>query len=109
MNYYDVLRLEKECDILFATYNPKIENHKFSAPNKLYEAMALGKPIIVCKNTGIDKLVDKNKLGIVINYDSNEFLKAIKLLEKNKDYESSKLLYNNKYSWNVMKEKLKKL
>lgn len=109
MNYYDVLRLEKECDILFATYNPKIENHKFSAPNKLYEAMALGKPIIVCKNTGIDKLVDKNKLGIVINYDSKEFLKAIKLLEKNKDYESSKLLYNNKYSWNVMKEKLKKL
>ena len=109
MNYYDVLRLERECDILFATYNPKIENHKFSAPNKLYEAMALGKPIIVCKNTGIDKLVDKNKLGIVINYDSKEFLRAIKSLEKNTNYESSKLLYNNKYSWNVMKEKLKKL
>lgn len=109
MNYYDVLRLERECDILFATYNPKIENHKFSAPNKLYEAMALGKPIIVCKNTGIDKLVDKNKLGIVINYDSKEFLSAIKSLEKNTNYESSKLLYNNKYSWNVMKEKLKKL
>ena len=37
---------------------------------KLYEAMALGKPIIVCKNTGIDSFVKENNLGAVINYDA---------------------------------------
>lgn len=49
MKYDEVLDLESKCDVLFATYNPEIPNHKYSAPNKVYEAMALGKPIIVCK------------------------------------------------------------
>ena len=41
MNYVDVLKLESECDILFATYDPKIKNHRYSAPNKFYEAISL--------------------------------------------------------------------
>lgn len=105
LDYGSVLKLESECDILFATYNPKIKNHKYSAPNKLYEAMALGKPIIVCKNTGIDKIVEENKLGKVIDYDAEKLIRTLKTLE-NYNLKSTISLYESRYSWRVMKNRL---
>lgn len=102
LEYEKVLKLESECDVLFATYNPEIKNHKYSAPNKFYEAMALGKPIIVCKDTGIDKLVDENELGICIQYNKEDFKYALNKIEEKK-YNNSIDLYNKTYSWKTMK------
>lgn len=103
--YSDVLEKEQECDMLFATYNPMINNHKFSAPNKIYEAMALNKPIIVCRNTGIDELVLKEQIGEVINYNAKEFISASKKIGKSKKTDSS-IVFEKKYSWNLMEERL---
>lgn len=109
--YGDVLSLESECDILFATYDPNIKNHKYSAPNKVYEAMALGKPIIVCKDTGIDKLVIENNTGYAIEYNAREFIKGIESLVSNgENLEKIKFnaqkLYKEQYSWKTMEQKL---
>jgi len=111
MKYNDVLKLESECDILFATYNPEIKNHKFSAPNKIYEAMALGKPIIVCEDTGVDKIIKENNLGQAIPYDGKEMIRAIKEITSNNDLmkeisKNAKSLYENKYSWKIMENSL---
>lgn len=111
LRYEEVLSLEKDCDVLFATYNPKIKNHRFSAPNKVYEAMALGKPIIVCKNTGIDKLVKDNEIGLTINYDGNDFMRSLKMLSTNRCKlremgSKAKNLYDEKYNWHVMELRL---
>ena len=111
MKYEDVLRLEKDADVLFATYNPEVQNHKYSAPNKLYEAMALGKPIIVCKNTGIDKIVDNNNIGFTIDYDAKEFINVINRLMCNLNLQeelskNAKKLYTKKYEWSQMENKL---
>lgn len=109
MKYEDVLNLERKCDILFATYNPKVQNHKFSAPNKVYEAMALGKPIIVCKGTGIDELVIKEKIGYSINYDAKEFvnvLNKVTLSEYKAMSEKTQMLYREKYMWEKMEDEL---
>ena len=111
MKYEDVLNLESNCDILFATYNPKVPNHKFSAPNKVYEAMALGKPIIVCKDTGVDEIVKKENIGFVIDYNADDFIKIIKeITDKNYDLISKKgiELYKNKYSWDSMEKEILK-
>lgn len=105
MKYDDVLKLESECDVLFATYNPKIKNHKYSAPNKVYEAMALGKPIIVCKNTGIDKFVLKNNLGVAVDYETKSFLSGLKNLNYN-CRSGSQRLFSEKYNWNKMEKEL---
>lgn len=109
--YNDVLCLEKDCDILFATYDPEIKNHKYSAPNKIYEAMALGKPIIVCKNTGIDKMVSYNEIGLVIKYNAKDFINKLDLLIKNKNDikimgNKAKKLYETKYNWISMEKEL---
>lgn len=109
--YDEVLCLEQECDILFATYDPEIKNHKYSAPNKIYEAMALGKPIIVCDDTGIDKLVLNEKIGTSIKYNAESFIESLDYLAKNKNVSQemgfkAKELYNRKYNWLSMEKEL---
>ena len=111
LKYSDVLCLEKDCDILLATYDPNIKNHKYSAPNKVYEAMALGKPIIVCHKTGIDELVVKNKTGFAINYNATDLIQKLNEISKDKKLLknislNAKKVYDEKYNWKIMEERL---
>ncbi len=115
MSYTDVIKLEKNSDILFAVYDPRVPNHKYSAPNKLYEALMLGKPIIVAKGTGIDKLVDKMEIGRSVEYSKQSFELALEgLVEDLKNEKDSlakrcKKLYDENYSWAEMERRLKQL
>ena len=114
MKYQDVLNYEASCDVLFATYNPDIPNHKFSAPNKFYEAGALSKPIIVCKNTGVDSLVEENQTGLICEYSATSFFETLDKLSSNKDLmmklgENGNVAYNNKFSWDIMANRIKEM
>lgn len=109
--YKKVLEIENDSICLSAIYNPQIKNHKFCAPNKFYEALALGKPIIVCKGTGIDEIVEKYKIGSVIEYNAIQFYEALNYYVNNPDVCKkisvvSKQLYFEKYSWTVMEARL---
>lgn len=103
VSYEDVIKKEKEFDLLFATYNPLIPNHKYSAPNKVYEAMALNLPIIVCKGTGIDEMVENEKIGYTINYDASDFIKTAQKINKN-DFKNNNKVFLEKYSWQIMEK-----
>lgn len=114
MTYDKVIKEESKCDILFATYNPDIPNHRFSAPNKFYEAGALSKPVIVCNNTGVDVLVKKYNTGLCIDYNVEQFFSALDHLDKDRDLlktlgENGNKAYNEFFSWNVMSNKIKDL
>lgn len=115
MEYREVLQLESECDILFAIYDPKIPNHRYSTPNKLYEALMLGKPIIVAKGTGIDQLVDIEKVGKEIEYTEREFEQAIISIkerlkkEKEKIQEQNKEIYRQEFSWDIMEKRIREI
>ena len=109
--YSEVLEIESNSKVISAIYEPSIRNHQLCAPNKFYEALALGKPLIVCKGTGIDRVVEKNNLGIVINYNAEEFYRA--LLELCNDSKArhemgtrARLLYEQNFKWTLMKERL---
>lgn len=110
IDYQNALLEYATCDLVMAIYDPKVPNHKFSAPNKIYEAMMLGKPIIVAKNTGIDKIVEEENMGYVIEYNKNEFKNLIyKLLEDRGDMHikamNARIAYK-KYSWETMRNSL---
>ena len=75
--YEIALNIYSKSTVLFATYDPKISNHRFSSANKLFEAMMLGKPIIVAKNTGMDKIVEKYNLGFVVEYGNKQQIKDV--------------------------------
>ncbi len=109
--YDEVLKVETEAVAIAAIYEPTIRNHRLCAPNKFYEAMALGKPVIVCRGTGIDQIVEKHQTGIVINYSAEEFYQAIRHLKENPDMcceigRRARELYEKKYRWSLMAHKL---
>lgn len=109
--YSSVLKIESHAMCLSAIYDPSWRNHQLCAPNKFYEAMALRKPLIACKGTGIDKIVDKYQIGLTINYDVNEFYSALRYLKNHPD-ESKEMgikarkLYENEYNWRKMQDRL---
>ena len=109
--YSRVLELESYARVLSAIYEPTIRNHRLCAPNKFYEALALGKPIIVCRGTGIDKIVEDNDIGCVIDYDAKQFYEALRKLKTNDELRKhmgirARKLYDEKYSWSIMKSRL---
>lgn len=111
--YDQALSLYSICDIMFAVYDPSVPNHKYSAPNKVYEAMMFGKPIIVARGTGIDKLVEKEGIGIVIDYNKEDFKRALNYFIREPDKiremgERAQKVYH-KYSWDTMKKKFKNI
>ena len=106
------LALQAKCDLLFATYDPSLEINRNSAPNKVYEAMALGKPVVVCSNTDADLVVQKNNIGFAIKYDAKEFISIVQKYRNNNDIkrehgENALLLYYKKYSWLICRDRLK--
>lgn len=111
ITYSQVLEYEGKSKVISAIYNPNVRNHRLCAPNKFYEALALGKPIIVCKGTGIDQIVQDNRIGCVINYNAEEFYKALEYLLHNDDLRKQmgvrgRKIYEKKYKWSLMREKL---
>ena len=114
ISYEDVLKIEKNAIAISAIYNPITRNNQLCAPNKFYEALALGKPVIVCKGTGIDRVVEKNKIGVVINYNGEEFYKALRYLKNNPTAckqmgAKGRVLYESSFSWKQSKIKLQNL
>ncbi len=112
--YSEVLRLESECDVMTVLYDPTIPNHNYAAPNKLYEALMSGKPFVMCKNTGWDEVVEKEKVGVLIEYSKEGLKEGLEALYNSKDEwaemgQNGKSLYSREYSWDIMKTRLSNL
>lgn len=112
--YDKVLALEEKCDIISAMYDPSVPNNRFAAPNKLYEAMMLSKPVIMCENTGWDEVIVSNEIGIIAKPSEDGIKQALyELIEKKNLWtdmgKRSNELYQNTYSWNIMSERVKNL
>jgi glycosyltransferase involved in cell wall biosynthesis len=115
VDYQKALDLSNAADLLFATYDPSIPNHRYSSPNKVFEAMMLGKPIIVAKNTNMDQIIVGADCGKVIDYgNENQLETALSVLardpgERTRLGKNAQLAYDNSYNWNIMRERLFKL
>ena len=116
LQYQDVISIEKESDVIPAVFDPTIGNHKFAAPNKFYEAIMLGKPLIMLNDTGMDKWVSEYGIGEVISGDTSdefrvEFSKAVdRLISRRNEWrtmaETERKLYNERFSWEIMEKRL---
>lgn len=114
LQYSETLALEKQCDIMMAVYDPSIRNHKYAAPNKFYESIMLGKPIIMAYDTGHDDIITKNDIGILTEYSESGIRDAIYALEKRRNEwndmgKRAMNLYNSNYSWTIMTERIEEM
>jgi glycosyltransferase involved in cell wall biosynthesis len=112
VDYSKTLDLSRSADVLIATYDPSIPNHRLSSPNKVFEAMMLGKPIIVAGGTHVDEIIDKWQCGLVVQYGSQDDLeKALITLSGNAALrktlgDNARRAYDQEYSWSIMQARL---
>ncbi|WP_448378983.1 glycosyltransferase family 4 protein [Fervidobacterium sp.] len=113
VSYEQALKIYSKCDVIFAVYDPTIPNHRYSSPNKVFEALALGIPVIVAKGTGIDNLVVAESIGYVVEYGNLEEIKSVfyevwhwSVEERKAFAERAMRLFLDKYSPEKMKERL---
>ena len=111
VEYDRAITLEQEADIMLAAYDPAVPNHRYAAPNKFYEALMLGKPLIMCEGTGFADVVKEHEIGAVIEYSQEGLLKGLEEIRQNlADYRSKSAaeqkLFAEMFSWNEMAARL---
>ena len=110
--YEEVIKRSVNADILFAFYDPEIPNNRYASPNKLFEAMMCAKPLIISDGSWASGIVKKENCGIVVPYgDVSAIKEAIFRLKNNPELrrklgENGRRAYENRYSWEIMKERL---
>jgi glycosyltransferase involved in cell wall biosynthesis len=82
-SYEKMLEEESTFDLFFHITDPANESQKWVSPNKLFEAMAYGKPIIVGKETLAARRVEAFDNGVAVTYGSKKELQHAILLFKN--------------------------
>lgn len=68
IDFSNVAALTAACDLLYAMYDPSWAVNQVASPNKFFEAIAFGKPIIVSEATSIDRRVRQLDCGWVSPY-----------------------------------------
>ena len=115
VNYPQALAFSRLADALIATYDPAIPNHRYSSPNKIFEAMLLGKPVIVATGTNMDRLVEAAGCGLVVPYGDIPALEStLARLEADPGLRqrlgaSARRAYDTTYSWAQMQSRLQEL
>jgi len=74
-----------EADAVLCMFDPNFMNNRIGPPNKLFEAMVCGRPVIATKNIYSGKLVEKLNMGLAIDYEKESFKDALIKLRDNPD------------------------
>lgn len=112
--YDKVSQIESTADIMVALYDVKIPNHLYASPNKFFEALRLGKPLVMIKQSGMSEWLLKEHFGELALPTSRSIKAAIdRLIIRSElwpeESERMKKLYNNRFSWNKMEVKLESI
>ncbi len=104
ISHEEVLELAGASTCVLAMYDPKFLNNRIGMPNKLFESMALGKPIIVSKGTKVAEFVESHRCGLSVVYGDETDLKEAMILVANPTVaktlgENGRAAYDADYSW----------
>jgi len=111
MSMQKVLSETSKADAVLCMLDPENLNNRVGPPNKLFEAMATGRPVIATKGTYSGELAKKTKMGLVINFNKNSLKHAITKLRDDKkiseEYGRNALKAAlDEYNWTNQKNKL---
>jgi len=109
--YDQALALNAAADVLPAFYDPRIPNHRFASPNKLFEGMMLAKPVLAALGTNFDRILIQENCGLVVEYGNREQItNALKRLEDHalcqRLGDNGRRAYEATYGWDRMVERL---
>lgn len=73
VDYMTGLNIQYNADMVYAMYCKVTNNHIYAAPNKYYEAMFLGKPLLTTSGIIIGDKVEKTETGFTIEETKESF------------------------------------
>jgi glycosyltransferase involved in cell wall biosynthesis len=98
-------------DIVLVPFPDSIASHSVS-PLKLFEALAMNKPIIASAVSGIKEVVSENFNGVLVSARPKEWASAVLELSKdnniNREINNRKIV-RSKYDWNYLAEELDRI
>jgi glycosyltransferase involved in cell wall biosynthesis len=92
------LELQRNGDLIYAIYRTNLTNNILAAPNKFYESLFLGTPVIINKGILIAELVEINKIGYVVAEKPDA---VIELLQSVKEDEIKKVSESGINYWSI--------
>ena len=69
----DLCEIYGKIDVNFIVYDANDDNVKIALPNKLYESIAFGKPIICAKGVALAEIVESKRIGVACEIDEIEY------------------------------------
>jgi len=111
----DIADIYSKIDIMYSVYDADLYNVRVAIPNRLYEAIVCGLPIIVAKNTALSGLVKKYGVGFEVSHNDVNDLKALigKIVENpsllDSYRENALKIRDNFYYENVEKKFIEKI
>jgi glycosyltransferase involved in cell wall biosynthesis len=110
ISHSELLESLSDVDLILCLLDPKNENNRIGMPNKLFESMALGIPVLVSEGTLSAEVAREEKCGISIVWNIDEFKKAIEELKQPGRRKTlgmnGKKAAREKYNWGIMKKRL---
>jgi glycosyltransferase involved in cell wall biosynthesis len=106
------LRMAADCHAVVALYKPSTQNNVLASPNKLYDALCIGRPIVINRETSVSQWVDEQDVGYLVTYgDAGELDQVVSRLKENAANMDVKARYLREvftqgYSWEVAERAL---
>lgn len=101
VHYEKGLEIMSKSDIIVATYEKTCRNNIFAAPNKYYEGLFLGKPILTTAGTIVAESTLKYETGFIVGEnieDYSHFLQQPNLKYEAKIYgQNARMLWTSKF------------
>jgi glycosyltransferase involved in cell wall biosynthesis len=108
LKHDEALELQKSADVIPLLYDPAIPINRVANPNKFFEAMMLGVPVItnVCR-----EIVNTVGCGLVVEYNYGSIRDAILRLENDPSLRKemgakARIAFKRAYNWSLMEKKL---
>jgi glycosyltransferase involved in cell wall biosynthesis len=96
---------------MFAHYKPFVQNHIYAAPNKLFDAMMVGIPLLINSECLVSSFAEKAGFGIPTRFGNVEELeRAIKTVYYPDERltaacRHAQLMFETQYSWQIMEKR----
>ncbi len=107
LTHLEALAYIRQSDIVLALYDPSLPAHRICAPNKMYESLMLGRPVIVNRGTGLESIIETDGTGYVIDYSCEDLIRVLNMAYTEGRNQlaqyglRARKAYECKYNWNV--------
>jgi len=111
---HDVVMEEtRRCHFVAALYDPARQINRYAASNKLAEALAVGRPVIINSEMQIGRTLSPRNCLVVTDYDKADTLgKELRALRNNREAflsacDSARQIYEAQYAWEPVRERIR--